>query len=196
MATIINNPAIPPSAGLTAYPYDVQSSNPNLIVPSGGGDPASQANLWLQAMIEAPYEGYVIRTFMAWDEGTRGMAVAAAPGTPAEVVRVHAGIGSRVVAWFGRRDGKKPVAPAQEPDTATQVFRGEQIVLDTAILQADGRTWTYAFSGLYLYVLRQRLSPNNGHNISFGAVPYATSSAGNNVFTPNDLDPSLTVSPS
>lgn len=196
MATIINNPAIPPSAGLTAYPYDVQSSNPNLIVPSGGGDPASQATLWLQAMKEAPWDYSVIRTFMTWDEGTRGMAVAAAPGTPAEVVRVHAGIGSRVVAWFGRRDGKKPVAPTQEPDTATQVFRAEQIVLDTAVLQADGKTWLYTFAGYYSYILRQRLSPNNGHSLSFGAVPYATSNATTNTFDPTDLDPTLTYPPS
>lgn len=192
MAVIINNPAIPP-AGVTANPYEDYNPSGSPTVPSGGGDPSSQANLWLQSMIQNPYEVYEIRTFLVWDEGVISLPVAGAPGTHAELVRLHAGRGEKVVAWFARRKGAYVQAPLQESNTAVQVFAGEHLALKSGALQADGMTWLYTWGGFYRYLLTRRVSPNVGDAVSFGQPPYAQGSATSNVFAPADLTPGITI---
>lgn len=193
MATIINNPAIPPSAGLTPHPYVDYTPSGSPVVPTGGGDPAGQATLWTQAMYDSPYRGYQVRTFLTWDEGVISLPVAGPPGTRAVIIRLHAGKGEKAVAWFARRLLNNPQAPPQEANTTTQVFAGEQIILQLAELQPDGMTWLYTFAGLYRYLLTRRVSPNVGDSVSFGQGPYASGSASANVFAPADLTSGITV---
>ncbi len=193
MAVILNNPAIPPSPGDTPHPYEDYFPSGSPVVPTGGGDPASQANLWLASMVSNPYEVYEVRTFLGWDEGVITLPVASVPGTHAELVRLHAGRGEKVVAWFARRVGAAIQAPIQEPDTAIQVFAGEGIYLKTGVLLPDGVTWSYTWAGSYRYMLVRRVSPNVGDSVSFGQSPYASGSATTNVFAPADLTLGITV---
>lgn len=193
MATIINNPALPPSPGITAYPYQTYSQEADAVnVPSASG-PSAQANLWLQSMIQNPYNTYEIRTFFFWDEGIISLPVAAAPGTKAEIVRLSAGRGEKAVAWFAQRDGVNIQAPPQESNTTTQLFAGESIILKSATLLADGLTWRYTWAGFYRYLLTRRVSPNVGDSVSFGQPPYASGSASSNVFAPADLAAGITI---
>ncbi len=192
MAVIINNPAIPP-AGQTANPYEEYAPGGGPIVPGGGGDPAEQANLWLASMTSNPYETYEVRTFLSWDEGVITLPVASVPGTHAELVRLHAGWGAKVVAWFARRKGAPIQAPLQEPNTGVQDFAGEEIALKTGVLLPDGVTWLYTWAGFYRYLLVRRVSPNVGDQVSFGQPPYASGAATANVFAPADLTLGITV---
>ncbi len=193
MAVIINNPAIPPSAGITSHPYVDYFPSGTIENNTGGGDPTAQANLWMESMRQFPYETYEVRTFLSWDEGVITLPVASVPGTHAELVRLHAGCGEKVVTWFARRKAVAIQAPAQESNTATQVFAGEVINLKTAVLQPDGVTWLYTWAGFYRYLLVRRVSPNVGDQVSFGQPPYASGSATANVFAPADLTLGITV---
>lgn len=193
MAVILNNPALPPSPGLTPTPYQDYFPAGTPAVPTGGGDPTGQVGLWLASAIQYPYEVYEVRTFLSWDEGLISLPVAGPPGTPAEIIRVSAGQGAKVVAWFGRRKGSKIQAPQQEANTATQQFSGERVLLDSAKLLADNVTWVYTWAGFYLYLLTRRVSPNVGDSVSFGQPPYAQGSATTNVFGPADLNTGITI---
>jgi hypothetical protein len=193
LATIINNPALPPSPGLTAYPYDTYSQEADAVNVPGASGPTAQANLWLASMLQNPYDAYEIRTFLFWDEGLIGLPVAGPPGTHAEIVRRDAGRGEKAVAWFAQRDGANIQAPQQEANTATQVFAGEHFLCKSAKLMADGVTWRLTWAGYYRYLLTRRVSPNVGDSVSFGQPPYAQGSAAANVFAPSDLVGGITI---
>ena len=192
MATVINNPAIPPAG--TSNPYGTLVNNPATVVPSGGGDPVATASLWAASAIQQPYDFYEVRTFRDRDTGVRKMPVAGPRiGTAAEIIQVCAPFGRKVVAYATRRTLVKPQLPVVEPDSANQILRYESHEERALELAADGGTFVYTCWGVYVYEYAIPLSPSTGQPLSFGQPPTFDGSTGSHQITPSDFIPGITT---
>ncbi len=193
MATIINNPALPPSPGLPSNPYQTIVNMPSSVPPAGGGDPVGVASLWLATAIVNPYEFYEVQTFRERDLGVRKMPVAGPLGTSAEIIQVCAPFGRKVVAYAAKRKLVKPQLPIAEPNSAVQVFRSEWHRESALALDADGGTFLYTCWGMYVYEYTVPLSPSTGNPLSFGQPPTFDGTTGSHTVDPGDFIAGITA---
>ena len=61
---------------------------------------------------DTAYSQYPIDTNYTWDEGLHVMPVAGPPGTPARVMRLHAGLNLKRVQWSAERIGMQLTCPS------------------------------------------------------------------------------------
>ena len=75
-------------------------------------------------------------------------------------MRLHGGAQFKLVTWFCRRIGAKPVLPSSNTQSANEVLINDVVVPGAPGTLPDG-TPVFAFSGAYLYALRVPLTESD-----------------------------------
>lgn len=101
-----------------------------------------------------PYHTYKVRTRYVWNDGMTSMAVAGPNGTAAEVIKVSAACGMKIVEWTATRHGANPQIPTPTSTDENQVRHSFEVVTESPDMMADG-TYVYTVSGKYVYLLRK-----------------------------------------
>jgi hypothetical protein len=85
------------------------------------------------------------------DNGLLEIPVAGPPGTPCQIVRVHAGYGIRTSSWDASKRGTPPAMPSPEDTPSGDTLLSYEINLAQPRLDVNQGGLSFAASGTYVY---------------------------------------------
>jgi len=196
---------LPQFAGqpLVNPPVAVPSSNPSLGpdtvgpgIPTGGvqevyADVTSSA---VTASYTPPQPGNLVGEYLQYrltthyieDLGLRAIPVGGPPGTPQQVVRLHAGTFYKVVNFLVSRAISLPVLPSSDTQNANETLYARRISPATPSDLPDGNV-AWIVSGQYIYLMR--VGPTEKDILMAGISPLAQ--LNNTGSTAGQLPPSV-----
>ncbi len=120
----------------------------------------------------AGYNDYKITHRYETKSGVYATPVAGPPGTPPDIIVVHAPMVTKVARWTVERTGAQPNPPSSDTQNPGDVLLYSSVEPAAPALQGDGYTAVWRVSGTYAYVLAQGLNPTDPYQA--GAPPYMT----------------------
>jgi hypothetical protein len=98
----------------------------------------------------ADYGGFTQRNFFRNDSGVVALPVAGRTAAHRRI-RLHGGMGTRIVKWRADRTGRPPVIPAAA-DTDADVLLSHQVIPHLPRPQSGGDAYDWSVEGEYVYV--------------------------------------------
>jgi len=118
----------------------------------------------------APYLVYDIDTYIDEDAGYLLQAIAGPAGTPAQIARVHGGVGIKVVMFRGVRIGANVEIPSFDTQQPNETLAHRFIGGQAAGYLPDG---TRILQAIAVYVYFLRVIPQETDPITVGALPFS-----------------------
>lgn len=174
---------------------DVAPTPGTVVVNDPGSTTTPLPPLVADQFTDARYLESAIDSDYIIDEGVLQVPVAGPPGTPCEIIRVHAPMCRRVVQWTAEKRQTPPTVPGSNTGNPNETLGEKRIRPTTPGIDPAGIN-IYRLSGIYEYLLL--LPPGIGDALAAGTTAYETKpSSANNVMPAqfNDalLDSSSTV---